>query len=358
MRIGRFLFIAILILIVSIGSAQAKTSAAVFEFDPIGIDRQTAAAATQIFRSELESIGKYAVLTKGDIEAGLRNAEVYDFSTNDVFGAVSKSKIVGADKAIIGSLTQLGNKIVAEVQLIDVNSAEVEFADRFSSDTIDDLDVVLRRLARAVTSKNKVDSDINRFALTEAETGDSRHRKSYITSGMSFGFGFPLGDSSYSGVDNLKALAWTIRYEASRFVVDNSIGINWGTAKVTIDTLTDETESKGVFIIPWDIGLRYLLIPESDISPYVGAGLGFHFIFAAKVNDTPVVDSDQAMALHFATGLYAFQSYDFRLSVDAKYTIVFSDAFYGSDNTSQQIGISIGISRKWVSGQKRILFIF
>jgi len=357
-KIKKLFAIIMLTIISSFGSTQAKISVAVFEFDPIGIDQPTAAAATQIFRSELKAIGKYTVFTKGDVEAALREAEIYNLSVNDVQGAASKAKIIGADKAVIGSLTQLGNKIVAEVQLIDVKSAKVEFADRFSSDTIDDLDVVLRRLARAVTSKNKVESDINRFALTEEETGDSRHRKSYMTSGMSFGFGFPLGDSSYSGVDNLKALAWMIRYEANRFIVDNSVGINWGTAKVTIDTLTDDTESKGVFIIPWDIGLRYLLMSESDISPYIGAGLGFHFIFAAKVNDTPVVDSDQAMALHFATGLYAFQSYDFRLSVDAKYTIVFSDAFYGSDKTSQQIGISIGISRKWVSGQKRILLIF
>jgi TolB-like protein len=358
MKFGNLFCIILLAFIGLINSAPAKTSVAVFEFDPVGIDQPTAAAATQIFRSELESIGKYSVFTKGDIETRLRDAGIDDFSANDVSGAVTKSKTIGADKAVIGSLTQLGNKIMVEVQLIDIDSKKVEFADRFSSDTIDDLDVVLQRLARAVASKNKVESDVNRFALTEAETGDSRHRRSYMTSGMSFGFGFPLGDSSYSGVDNLKALAWNMRYEANRFVVDNSVGVNWGTAKVVINAQTDETENKGVFIIPWDIGLRYLLIPESDISPYIGAGLGFHFIFAAKVNSTTVVDGDQAMALHFATGLYAFQSYDFRLSVDAKYTIVFSDAFYGSDKTSQQIGISIGISRKWVSGQKRILFIF
>ncbi|MCP4584090.1 MAG: hypothetical protein GY839_20955 [candidate division Zixibacteria bacterium] len=354
MNIRNYFCVAILTIFCSIGLIHAKPTVAVFEFDAIGVDMGTSRAATQIFRNELGSTGEFTVLTKGDLESGLEKAGTYNFNAYDVSGAASKGKIIGADKAIIGTLTQLGGKITAEVQLIDVASSTAEFSDRFSAESESDLDVVLRRLAKAVAGKDKVESDVNRFALTQEETGESRRRKSYITSGMSFGFGFPLGDS-YSGVDNLKAFAWNMRFEAGKFVVDNSLAANWGTAKVDVN---GETENKGVFIIPWDIGLRYLLVPESDISPYVGAGLGFHFIFAAKIDDEPIVDGDQAMALHFATGLYAFQSYDFRLSVDAKYTIVFSDAFIGSDKTSQQIGISIGISRKWVSGQKRILLIF
>jgi len=358
MNIRNYFCIAILVVFCFLGQTHAKPTVAVFEFDAIGVNIQTTRAATQIFRNELGSTGKFTVLTKGDLEAGLEKAGTYNFNAYDVSGASSKGRIIGADKAIIGTLTQLGGKITAEVQLIDVASSTAEFSDRFSAESESDLDVVLRRLAEAVAGKDKVDSDVNKFALTDEETEESRRRKSYITSGMSFGFGFPLGDS-YSGVDNLKALAWNMRYEAGKFVVDNSIAANCGMAKIVVDTISGDTKNKGVFIIPWDIGLRYLLMPDQDISPYIGAGLGFHFIFAAKIDDdTQVVNGDQAMALHFATGLYAFQSYDFRLSVDAKYTIVFSEAFTGTDKTSQQIGISIGISRKWVSGQKRILFIF
>ena len=348
--------IAIMIVIATIG-VQAKPTAVVFNFDSVGADSQTVEAASQIFRAELAATEKYNVLTRGDLESRLSQADIYNFNCYDIGCAVSRGKTIGADKAVIGSLTRLGDKIIAQVQLIDVKGKKVEFDDRFSADTIDDLDVVLRRLAEAMVSGNKVETNVNKFALTEQETESSRQRKSFITSGFSFGFGFPLGDS-YSNVDNLKQLAWNMRYEAGRYVVDNSVGINWGSAEVTVGPDSSDTEHKGVFIIPWDIGLRYILAPKSEISPYIGAGIGFHFIFAAKINDTPVVDGDQAMALHLAAGLYAFQSYDFRFTVDAKYTIVFSDAFYGSDSNSQQIGISVGISRKWESGKKRIFFIF
>jgi len=336
-------------------TVQAKPTAVVFNFEGFGVDPQTVEAASQVFRAELAATEKYDVLTRGDLESRLSQADIDNLNCYDIDCAASRGKIIGAKKAVIGSLTRLGDKVIAQVQLIDVKGKKSEFDDRFSADTIDDLDVVLRRLAEAMVSGNKVETNVNKFALTEEETESSRQRKSFITSGFSFGFGLPLGDS-YSNVDNLKQLAWNMRYEAGRYVVDNSVGINWGSAELT-DSLGD-TEHKGVFIIPWDIGLRYIISPKSEISPYVGAGIGFHFIFAAKINDTPVVDGDQAMALHLAAGLYAFQSYDFRFTVDAKYTIVFTDAFYGSKDNSQQIGISVGISRKWESGKKRIFFIF
>jgi len=348
----------IIILLLITSTAYTGQSVVIFDFEDIGVGSQTVRAATQVFRNEIGATGKFTVITKGDMESRLIKAEIYDFACHDVAGASLKGNAIGSDWAIIGSLTKLGGKIIAEAQLVNVDESRVDFSDRFSSESIDDLDIVLHRLAEAIANRNKVESEVNKFQLIEEETDQPRRKKSYMTSGVSFGFGFPLDDSSYSNVDNLKNLAWCMRYEAGRFVVDNSLGFSWGSAKITLDSSPNETQRKGFFIIPWDIGLRYLLAPESDLSPYVGAGLGFHFIFSAKIGGETIVEGDQAMAAHLATGLYAFQSYDFRFVFDVKYTVVFSDAFWGDNKTSQQIGISIGIARKWKSGQKRILYIF
>jgi len=349
--------ISLLFLLIT-GTAYTKQSVVIFDFEDIGVGSQTVRAATQVFRNEINATGKFAVITKAEVEARLNKAEIYDFTCYDITGASQKGNVIGSDWAIIGSLTKLGRKIIAEAQLVNVAESQVDFSDRFSSESIDDLDIVLRRLAKAIANRDKIESEADRFLLTEEETDQPRRKKSFMTSGVSFGFGFPLSDSSYSNVDNLKNLSWCMRYEAGRFVVDNSLGFSWGSAKVILESSPDETQRKGFFVIPWDIGLRYLLSPESDLSPYVGAGLGFHFIFSAKIGDETIVGGDQAMAAHLASGLYAFQSYDFRFIFDVKYTIVFSDAFYGSDKTSQQISLSIGIARKWESGQKRFLYIF
>ncbi len=109
----------------------------------------------------------------------------------------------------------------------------------------------------------KVETETNKFDLTDEETEETRHRKSFITSGVSFGFGFPVGDSSYSDVDNLKLLSWNIRYEAGKYVVENALGVSWGSTDVTVDTLNDTKESKGVFY--YSLGYRFAIYPGPAI---------------------------------------------------------------------------------------------
>ena len=344
--------LSMLCLMLLAGSAMAQETAVVFELKGIGVDAQTLEAATHILRNELNATGKFTVIAKEKVEAALSEKHITDFTCHDVACASEFGYIAGAEKAIIGSLTKLGNKITAEIRVVSVVKKEVLFTDRFSCTSIDDLDVTLRKLAEAAASGRKIESEVTRYAITEEETLDSRRKKSYITSGVSFGFGIPLGDS-YSGVDHLTSVAWMMRYEAGNWVIENSIGVTWGGggAKITIDDeITDERE---VTVVPWDIGMRYVFNRESDFTPFLAGGLGLHFIGSQEYKDAQISDNDQAFAFHLAGGMYGFQSYDFRLAVEAKYTIVFSDVFIDSGNSSHQFGISIGVSRKLEKGEKR-----
>lgn len=345
-------FIVILIVIGFAGFAVAQETAAVFDFDAVGVDEYTIIAASQIFRNELNATNKFAVIPKRDVEVKLAEDNVTDFSCFDITCAAKYGYTAGAEVAIIGTLTKLGDKITADVSLVSVIQKQVIFTDRFSATSLDDLDVALRKLAKAVASRTKIESEIDRFAITEEETKEPRRKKSYMTSGASFGFGFPLGDS-YAKVDNIKTLSWVMRYEAGQYVIDNSVGISWGSGKPD-SILGIHYNKQTVTIVPWDIGLRYIFNRESDFSPFIGGGLGFHFIASQDLEGQVYVDNDQAMALHFAGGIFGFQSYDFRMTLEAKYTIVFTEAF-GPDcgKSSHQIGISIGISKKLEKGEKR-----
>lgn len=350
---------ALLLLIGLVSTANGTESACVFEFTGIGVDNQTLAAATQIFRTELNSQGKFAVLSKGDMESRLNARRITDYTCDNVTCASELGYELGVRYSIIGNLTRLGEKIIAEVQLIGVVEKSVEFSDKFTAASESDLDVTLARLAQAISSRRKIESEVGRFAITERETAEPRRKKAYITSGASFGFGFPFG-KSYADVSNLKTLAWTLRYEADKFVIDNSIGVSWGSAKPDTfygGVIDDRVK---ITIVPWDIGLRYIFNRESDFTPFVGGGLGFHFVGRSQLEGyyhdggENYIESDQALAIHLAGGVYAFQSYDFRFALEAKYTILFSDAFGpDSPSSSQQIGIALGISRKFEPGEKR-----
>jgi hypothetical protein len=328
----------------------------VFEFGSVGLDSESALAATQIFRNELTATGEFALIPVNEVEAKLSEQGITDLTCTDLACAVRYGSIVGADRAVIGSLTRLGQKITAEVTLVDVAQETIAFTDHFPASSLDDLDNVLRKLAGAVASGREIESEVTRFAISDAEAGEPRRKKAHITSGASFGFGFPIGDS-YAKVDNIKILTWSLRYEAGRVVVDNSVGINWGSTG-TEEYGNIEIDNKRITVIPWDIGVRYLLSRESDFAPFVGGGIGLHFI--ASVN-APVTDAqgaqegediriaagDTAPAIHLAGGIYGFQTYDFRLVLEVKYTVVFSDAFIGSEDSSSGMSVSIGISRKF-----------
>jgi len=330
---------------------SAQETTAVFEFEGIGVDPQTIESATHIFRNELNATGKFAVITKGDMEAALDAAGVTDYTCHDVGCASEYGYAVGAEKAAIGSLTKLGNRITAEIKIISVVKKEVVFTDRFSSTSLDDLDMTVRKLAEAAASGKQIESEVGRYAITEEETLEPRRKKSYITSGVGLGFGMPLGDS-YAGVDHLMTIAWMIRYEASKYVIEMSFGVSWGSGgeKDTIGSIV--VDEKEVHVIPWDIGFRYVTNRESDFAPFFGGGFGIHFIGSQDYQGYGYVDSDEAFALHLCGGLYGFQSYDFRLTIEGRYTLLLSDAL-GAESTSHQIGLMVSLSRKFEPGDKR-----
>lgn len=351
MRLGKLLIIMAVLALPGLLLAQEK--AAVFEFEGIGVEQSTIEAATQIFRNELGATGKFTVLSKGDMESKLAAGGVTDYACHDVACAAQNGFTMGVEEVVIGSLTRLGERITADVRLVNVVKKEAVFSDRFSSTSVDDLDMALRKLAEAVASRKKIQSELGRYAITEEETMEQRRKKSYITSGATFGFGFPLGDS-YAGVSQLYTLAWVVRYEAGQFVLDNSIGYTWGSSKPDTAEFGYQFDKVQVGILPWDMGLRYVFSRGSDFTPFVGGGIGLHFVASQNFEGNTYIDNGTAMAIHLAGGVYGFQSYDFRFTLEGKYTLLFTDVFGDiSGSTSQQIGISIGISRKLEKGEKR-----
>ena len=273
----RKLLLSVLFLTVLPGIVMAQERTAVFEFEGLGVDPQTVESATHIFRNELNATGKFTVIARGDVEAALAEKGIADFGCYSVGCASEYGYIASAEKSIVGSLTKLGSRISVEIRVVSVVGKRVEFTDSFSAYSVNDLDITLRKLARAAASGKKIASEVNRFAVTEEETMDPRRKKSYITSGASLGFGLPLGDS-YSGVDRIVSVAWMMRYEAGDWVLENSLGISWsrGGDKDTtyLGWVTDERKFT---VIPWDIGLRYVFNRQADFTPFVGGGLGLLF---------------------------------------------------------------------------------
>jgi hypothetical protein len=344
------LFSIIGLVILIAGTAVAQERVAVFEFEGIGIDQEQAIIATQLFRSELGATGKFTVIPKGDVEAKLAEKGITDFSCY-AFGCASEyGSLAGADLAVIGTVMMYGQRVMVEVNLVGTANKQLEFNDRFSAISIDDIDSVLRKLAQAAAERRKIESEVGRFAITEEETMEGRRKTSYITTGAAFGFGFPLGDS-YGDIGALKHLVFIVRYEAGSFVIDNSFGASWASGSRRVPDEFNRARMVDadlkVVVFPWDIGARYIFNRKSDFTPFIGGGMGLHFI-TQDDHQGGLLDtrSTSDFAIHIAGGIYAFQSYDFRLAVEVKYTALFTDAFPGDNRISQQVGMLISLTRK------------
>lgn len=334
------------------GVARAQAPVAVFEFEGIGLSQPEADAATQVFRGELGATGRFAVMSRADVEAKLAARGIESPVCHAVGCAAEYGQVAGVAETITGTLTMLGNRITGEVRVVDVARKEVTFSDRFTASSLDDLQATLRKLAAAVASRRKIESEVGRFPVTEEETGEAARKRSYVTAGMGFGTGVPLGDS-YANINSLSQFLFISRYEADKFVVETSIGFQWGSGGDR-DTMRDEfgddviVNPKDVAVLPIDIGLRYVFDRKAEFTPFVGGGIGLHFVTVTTKapGDVEYDRSGTAFAYSAAAGFYGFQSYDFRLSLEGRYSMMISDAFSDDKNLHHQVGFVVALTHK------------
>jgi TolB-like protein len=305
---------------------------AVFNLQPIGVDQATVLTTAQLLRNDLAGTGRFSVVEEGEMQRVLgQSAMCYDSQC-----AAENGRRLEVQKAIVGSLSRLGEKIIVELRLVDVSTAGVEYSDRMASTTVEDLDTVIQRMARAVAAGKPVEKTAEVGSIVQEEAKEPLRRKNFFTVGGKIGYLFPTGDS-WGQADRLLCLDWVTRYETPSFFVESLVGYRY-----------QLNEDNGAFDVPIEFSIFY--IPSrSDFSPYFGGGLGIHWIGAKRWDEDgePVDDEDErwtnnGLALNLGGGLMGFRTYDFRIVVDLRYSVVLADL--GGQDTHQGIGLTFGIT--------------
>ncbi|MFC1683426.1 DUF2380 domain-containing protein [Candidatus Zixiibacteriota bacterium] len=327
----------------SMSQAQPVSKLAVFELQSIGVDGATVMTTTQLLRNDLAATGKFSVVERGEIQRELGDlANCYDSQC-----AAELGQQLGASKAVVGSISRLGEKIIIELRLVDVASANVEFSDRMTSTTVEDLDTVIKRMAAGLASGKPSEKTAEVGLIIQEETKEPLRRKNFFTVGGKIGYLFPSGDS-WGEADRLLCLDWVTRYETPSFFVESLVGYRY-----------QLNQDNGAFDVPIEFSLFYLP-SKKDFTPYFGGGLGIHWIAAGKWEDDHTgqfEDEDDrwtnnGLALNLGGGLMGFRTYDFRLVVDLRYTMVLAEL--GDQDNHQAISLTFGItSQRQGSGGSR-----
>jgi hypothetical protein len=304
-------FIVLIVLATCVaGAADALEKPIMFRFKSVGVDEDIVEATMMLFKGSLNEEGKYNPVYADNSLAGI---ECYEPDC-----AARIGRLEGYGKAIVGSLTQLGFKIIVRVQLVDTESGDVIFTEQGTADTEEDLDMVLARLAKSVTSEKKFEETAEVGMITENETLDEKRRESYSSKGLRVGFIWPIDDSFGNMVDRLIAVDFAYQYELPDFFLMGRSGLRWGDGALDVCFLDAK------------IG-RYL--NRGDFTPFINGGLGVHYIRGKGLikrehhegdyyTEVTWEDGSYGLVLLGGAGFTAFRTYDFQFQIDVDYFIM------------------------------------
>jgi hypothetical protein len=104
---------------------------AVLDLKPDGVSAQDAAAATDIFRSEMAKTGAFDLFEKRQIDSALEGQA-------DCAGtrcAVEAGKLLKAERVVVGECGETPDEYFLRVRVIDVKSGKVVHADETRSES-------------------------------------------------------------------------------------------------------------------------------------------------------------------------------------------------------------------------------
>jgi hypothetical protein len=288
------------------GTLQASEKTLLFRFKGTGVDEELIDAVDQIFGSVLSQQGKYNTVSAVNV---VGNVECYSLSC-----AVAYADEAGFTKAITGNLTRLGGKFIVNIQLIDVERDKIILGVDAVSETEEDLDVVLKRLAKSITAGKEMDETAEVGLVTESEAKQDRRKSSFTSNGLRAGFMWPSADS-FGKTSRLTAIDFVFQHDMKDYFLSGRSGLKWGNHSAFNFTFL---ETK--------IG-RYL--SRSDFSPFISGGIGIQYNRSEiEIKGPTSTDFDSAsgtgLSLCGGVGLAAFRTYDFQFRLDVDYFIVFT----------------------------------
>lgn len=322
---------AVISFVALLGLMAAEPKVAVFGFQGIGVDSITAVVATSVFRSEIAATGKFAVASTDEVIQALGADRVVTM----VSEAQDAARTMGGAKAVIGSLSRLGTQTIGKVQLIDAASG-VEFEDQLATTSQEELDIVLRRLARAVATKEKAAANVELGEVTEKEGKEATRRQAFFGGVVGFGSFIPI--ASLGGSDMLMTYAGAALYETPDFFAELRYS-------ASVDMSNDNYS--GASFMPITIGV-FKTASRADFTPYYGGalGIGMYSYYKNGTGNYGDYKSGPGFVISPGAGYMLFHTYDFHVMADLRYYLLF-----GGDGVHHGPALSINLAyRRGKSG--------
>lgn len=300
------------------GATEPGSRVLVLPLRSLGVSDTTALVSQDLLAGSLEDLG--VPLTRpagpgGPLPSGADACDAAECAT-----ALGREH--GADLVVYGSLSRLGGKIIARLNVLRVGDAAPWYRDQLTATSEDDLDRVMRRFAEGIAAGRPNSDRATVESVTRAETETPARRATRSGMGVRAGFLFPDG-GSFGGADRLTNLRAVYRYEFKEFQIETTpvLGFTWG--KRNFDWSMLDVGASRIFGV-------------GDFSTYLGGSLGVHTVTVDRTRRVYIQDpyypywsddsrrqTETVPTMDLVAGLMALRTYDFVVVVELRYHHVF-----------------------------------
>lgn len=268
-----------------------------------GIDLASVRTSESILRMELESEKNIELVSEKKTLIAIG-----DEFCDEAECAREMAEKLGAAEVMICKLNQLGEKIIVQYQLINVETGKNLLSDRATAISLEDLDAVMKRIALSIARLSPFDSNKEVGNIVQKESMESLRQAARYNFGVGFGYLFPQ-----YGYDSDKK-SFTINAYFDYEMPDYAVGLMLGARKGFAINLYGN-----------------YLFSKTDFCPYLGGALGFHWVSDHTSNwaiDPYATNQDKeedGIEIGLQVGIRLFHTYNFQLFIQGEYIMTFND---------------------------------
>lgn len=154
MKIQLLSILLFILLPLMLFSQDSKISVGILDFTPgEGVSENDAVTITEIFRSELIKSGKFTVLEREKLDQVLEEQSLQVSGITEEQFAVRIGKILNMEKMIYGSIRKFGSHYFIIINLLDIETAQLEQSINQEIETLDSIPIVLKPIVNQLISQ-------------------------------------------------------------------------------------------------------------------------------------------------------------------------------------------------------------
>lgn len=207
-----------------------------------------------------------------------------------------------ASEVLICKLNHLGEKIIVQYQLINAETGKNLLSESASALNLEDLDAVMKRVAISISKLVPFNANQEVGNIVGHESVETLRRASRFNFGVGFGYLFP--DQGY---DLDKKKSFTINAYFDYEIQDLAAGLMLGAREGFAINLYGN-----------------YLFSRTDVCPYLGGSLGFHWVAHEGIFYDDGKDGD-GIELGLKGGVRLFHTYNFQFFIEGEYIMTFND---------------------------------